>query len=375
MAPIHFSDNIHSRGRDLHLQTNILSDEIKIVSRLFDGGRVLTKEEQGYDSTWPAEKLRKYTELIHSEKLVSIEILFAVSSRVRTVRHPRNLNKLGLQFLKWNLLEEAINEFKLAIQYDSYFGELYLNLGEAYLREGSYKKAMEVLGKGVQISPGFADMWLKLGIAHLKSGYHKRAIEAFLKSLNINNAYDEAHFHMALCLIEILSNGHQDGGLPNKSECLKLSTEHLKKAVSISKRFQNALVEEGINRFRKREIGRALTIFWKVSDELPKVVDLDIIDAFYLGLLYGERSKDSDIIQRYVDRLETLTREHPSYPDLHNDLGVAYVVQCHDLFNRAVYQFRRALKINPKYERAEDNLKIAEKEGKGLLILLRALLK
>jgi len=375
MAPIHFSDNIHSRGRDLHLQTNTVSDEIKIVSRLFDGGRVLTKEETGYDSSWPAEKLRKYVEVIHSEKLVSIEILYAVSSRVKSVRHPHSMNKLGRQFLKWNLLDEAIGEFKLALQYDSYFGELYLNLGDAYLRKGSYHSAIEVLEKGVQISSGFADMWLKLGIAHLKNGNYKRAIEAFQRSLKINNAYDEAHFNLALCLIELLSNGRQCEGVPSKLECLKLSEEHLKHAVSMSKRFQNAMVKEGITRFQKREMGRALTILWKVSDELPKMVDLDIIDAFYLGFLYGERGRHSDIIQRYVERLEITTRKHPEYPDLHNDLGVAYMVQCQDLFNRAVHEFKRAAKINPKYKRAHNNLKLAENEGKGLLMLLRALLK
>jgi len=34
-----------------------------------------------------------------------------------------------------------------------------------------------------------------------------------------------------------------------------------------------------------------------------------------------------------------------------------------------------AKKIDPNYKKAKDNLKLAENEGKGFLILLRALLK
>ena len=176
MTRINFSDNIHARGRDLHLQTNTVEDEHMIVSRLFDGGRVLTREGIGYNPEWTQEELNRYAEVVHSELLVSIELLYGISSRVKTVRHPPSLNKLGSQFLKWNLLDEAISEFELAIQYDSYYGELYLNLGEAYLRRGGLTEAIRILEKGVQVSSGYADMWQKLGMAYLKKGQYKKAI-------------------------------------------------------------------------------------------------------------------------------------------------------------------------------------------------------
>jgi lipoprotein NlpI len=67
--------------------------------------------------------------------------------------------------------------------------------------------------------------------------------------------------------------------------------------------------------------------------------------------------------------------EHPRYPDLHNHLGVAYLIQCRNLFLRALDEFRRAIRLNPNYRQAQKNLKLAENEGKGLFILLRALLK
>ena len=375
MTRINFSDNIHARGRDLHLQTNTVEDEHMIVSRLFDGGRVLTREGIGYNPEWTQEELNRYAEVVHSELLVSIELLYGISSRVKTVRHPPSLNKLGSQFLKWNLLDEAISEFELAIQYDSYYGELYLNLGEAYLRRGGLTEAIRILEKGVQVSSGYADMWQKLGMAYLKKGQYKKAIHGFQQAIKINNVFDMAHFCFALCLIEVYANGKKSEDILGEVDCMKLAKEHLNKAVAVSKRFQTALVEEGLRRFHKREIGRALTIFWKVIDDLPRVVDLNLIDSFYLGFLYGDKGKDSEIVQKYVERLEILSKKHQKFPDIHNELGIAYMIQCKDLFNRALHQFRVASKINPKYKRALNNLKLAENEGKGLLILLRALLK
>jgi hypothetical protein len=56
-------------------------------------------------------------------------------------------------------------------------------------------------------------------------------------------------------------------------------------------------------------------------------------------------------------------------------LGIAHLIQCRNLFLRALEEFRVSLRINPGYKRAEKNLKLSENDGKGFLILLRAILK
>lgn len=375
MIRINFSDNIRGQGRNLHLQTDTVDTEYKIISRLFDGGRVLAREEGSYDPKMSEVRLHRMAEAFHSEKMVSIEMLYAISARVKTVRHVPSLNKLGKQFLRWNLLDEAIREFELALQYDQYFGELYLNLGESYIRRGSFNEAISILKKGVHTASRFCDMWNKLGIAYLRNSEHHEAIEAFEKAILINNSYDEAHFSMALCLIEMLANGNGNGKVMDPDYTLNMAKEHLTQAVTISNRFQNSMMEEGMRKLHHEEIGRALTIFWKVQESLAGEVDLDLIDSFYLGFLYGDNGKELEIVQRYVEKLEEMSRKHPTYPDLHNELGIAYMIQCRDLFNRALHQFRWACKINPQFKRASNNLQLTENEGKGLLILLRSLMR
>jgi hypothetical protein len=51
------------------------------------------------------------------------------------------------------------------------------------------------------------------------------------------------------------------------------------------------------------------------------------------------------------------------------------LIQSRELFNTALRHFRQACDIHPGYERAKTNLKLAENDGKGFLILLRAMLK
>jgi tetratricopeptide (TPR) repeat protein len=373
MVRINFSDNIKTRGRDLHLQTNTM--EAEIVSTLFDSGRVLGKEKIFYDTTVTDNELRKQVEQFHMDKMTSIELLFTISARVKTVRHPPSLNKLGLQYLKWNLLDEAISEFELALQYDSEYTELYLNLGEAYLRRGGIEEAVQILNKGVKIAPTFADLWSKLGVSYQRIQKYKNAIEAFEKAIKINPSYDEPYFFLTLLYLEVIQNKIKDEYLPTESGCIVNAKENLKRAVTLSNRFRNKIIQETVQKLQKEDFNQALILLKKAEQQLSKVVELSFQDFFYLNFMYGEKGREPQIVQKYIDKLESISREYSEFPDIHNNLGIAYLIQCRELFNKALNQFRIAFKINNKYKRAERNLKLAENDGKGFLILLRAMLK
>ena len=56
MSRFNLRDNLSARGRQLYLQTGNL-DEYKIISTLFDGGRILAKEELPFASDLSPHKL------------------------------------------------------------------------------------------------------------------------------------------------------------------------------------------------------------------------------------------------------------------------------------------------------------------------------
>jgi tetratricopeptide (TPR) repeat protein len=369
MARINYSDNIHARSRELHLQTRTFENESRIVSTLFDGGRVLAKEESWLDLDIAEENQAAVVEAFHKERKALIELLYSISARVKTVRHTLSLNKLGLQYLRWNLLDEAISEFELALQYDANYGEAYLNLGEAFIKRGGLKEALNILKKGSQAAPKYADIWQKLGKVQYMLDQHQQAIQSFQKSLKINPNYDEPHFYIAFCLIDIIE------GLPDLKTCRKYALDHLSRAANVSRRLQTPKFEEAMRLFHKDQLSQSRTLLQEISEDLPQVVDLDFHDAFYLNFMYGDRGRNTKIILDYVDRMERLVGEYEKFPDLHNKLGIGYLIQCRNLFSKALEQFQTAYSLNPEYKRAKKNLKLAQNDGKGFLILLRAMLK
>jgi tetratricopeptide (TPR) repeat protein len=374
MARANYSDNIRASGRNLHLQTNNFDGEKKIVTTLFDGGRVLAKEEWFYELS-AVNNLNEYVKQIHQENLASIELLYAISARVKTVRHPPSLNRLGCQFLKWNLLDEAISELELTVQYDPNLGEAYLNLGTAYLRRGGIEEALKVLHEGVQRFPEYADLCLRLGLAHLKNKQYREAIVKFRKALKINTSYDEAHFYAALGLTEIIRYNEFGNGIPDQEKCVDLAKKHLGRAVTLSARFRIPEVEEAMRKLHKGDCEAAGQLLQKVSEHIPKLLDLDFVDAFYLNFMYGEKGKHQKAIQEFTRKLEALVKENPKFGDVRTHLGIGYLIQCRELFLSALQQFRTAFEIDPGNKKAETHLKLTENEGKGFLILLRALLK
>lgn len=375
MARINFSDNIEVRTRDLHLQTNTFDHEPKMVATLFDGGRVLTKEEAWLDLDTSEDNQTRIVKEYHQERKTLIELLYSISARVKTVRHTLSLNKLGLQYLRWKLLDEAISEFELALQYDGNYGEVYLNLGEAFIKRGGLEEALDVLQKGIKVAPKYADMWQKLGKVQFRLGQHQQAIQSFQKSLKINPNYDEPHFYIAFCLIDIIEKNITVQGLPNLKTCQKIALDHLSRAANVSTRLRTPKFEEAMRLFHKGELSQSRALLQELSENLPPVINLDFHDAFYLNFMYGDRGRNTQIILDYVDRMERLVSEHPEFPDIHNKLGIGYLIQCRNLFNKALEQFQETCELAPEYKSARKNLKLAQNDGKGFLILLRAMLK
>ena len=91
--------------------------------------------------------------------------------------------------------------------------------------------------------------------------------------------------------------------------------------------------------------------------------------------MYGGKGLDNETIHRYEDRLKLALEENEYYADIWNNLGVIHLIQCRNLFLQALNDFRKALEINPDFEKAKKNQKLVENDGKEFLILLRAILK
>lgn len=368
MENIGLNNDVAVGGRKFHVQTNFSESEQVIISNAFNEGEVIDSRRVTLADGVSEEDLEARMNDVHQEMITEMEVLYYIYEKVKTVRHAVSANKLGLLFLQKNLVQEAIEQFNLALEIDPNFAEAYNNHGKALLVEENYDQAIEILEKGVAAAPNFADLRNYLGVAYLRSRHFDEAVRHLESAIELNPDYLGAQFHLGLAKLGQSLNGAAEGEPQEALRHLELAAENMneEKIASfdqIMELVHQGSYEEAVERFLETRPKDVLMNFMNIENE------------FYLKFMYGGKGKDDSFISDYVNKLGELIQENPTYADVHNNLGIAHLIQCRNLFLKALDEFRAALKINPNFKKAEKNLKLAENDGKGFLILLRAILK
>ncbi|MFQ5707241.1 MAG: tetratricopeptide repeat protein [bacterium] len=372
MEELGLNNDITVGGRKFHIQTNFSKPQESIISNVFLDGQVIDTKRVPLKQDASIEDIDNRMVDTHREMTTEMEILYYIAEKVKTVRHAPSANKLGLMFLKKNLVEESIEQFQLALEIDPDYHEVYANLGKALIFSEAYDQAIETLSAGADRAPDFADMQNFIGIACLRAGNYEQATAHLEEALKLNPDYVEAHYNLGVALLRDGAATQEDSATEQKRQ---RALEHLsavagKVAHADMPNLTLALelmasdnYDEALERLTEGESRDVFKNFFNFENE------------FYLKFMYGGKGKDDSFIAEYVNDLKQLIEEYPHYADVRSNLGIAYLIQCRNLFLKSLEEFRTALKINPDFKKAEKNLKLAENDGKGFLILLRALLK
>jgi len=366
------NSEVLARGKKFHVQTNYLEPVEKIISNIFDNGKVIYKKELQMEESSSTGHVKELVDTIHKEMVAEIELLFYISEKVRTIKHATSNNKLGVVFYQKNLYEEAINEFKIAIEINPEFAEAYKNLGFLYLKNNQFSEASKTLKIGLEKQSNYPDLHYVLGCVFVKQQNYADAISEFNAAIKINPDYAEAHFNLGLGLLKSIAESIENKQLPNIQERKNLAISHLQKAESF---VESDRLIEAYEYFNEDDINKTVDILDRVKEDSHEKLKTDIEDEFYLKFMFGGKGKDDEFINDYVTKVKAAIEKYPKYADLRNDLGIAYLIQCRNLFLNALDEFRQAQKINPDFRSAKKNLRLAENDGRGFLILLRAILK
>ena len=103
MEGVGLNSEVFAGGKKFHVQTNFLEPIEKIVSNIFDDGKVISKKELQITNGPSKEEIKERIDSVHKEMVAEIELLFYISEKVRTIRHSISNNKLGIVFYKKNL--------------------------------------------------------------------------------------------------------------------------------------------------------------------------------------------------------------------------------------------------------------------------------
>ena len=382
MSDIGFNDNLEIAGRTFHIQTASSTGKGSIRCEIFENGRVLSTAEVDFERRTRSQRhsvedrLKNVVESLHQEMMSEIELLFTIGEKVKKLGHAPSNSKIGLIYLQNNLIDDAIHHFQLAIKNDPNYLEAYNNLGLTYIQMGDISKACQVYASAVQKGINYTDLHNNYGLSLLLNGQYQKSLSEIQKALKLNKDYKEAHYNIVLLYLRSILSDKTGEVLPPPSIRIQRALEHLEiiKESKI-KVFEN--IYDKITKYIDNgETAPAVKILEEYRNKVfPRDLSSLISTNFYLKFMYGGKGLDNNTINRYENRLKGALEENPDYADIWNNLGVIHLIQCRNLFLQALGEFRKALDINPDFEKAQKNKKLVENDGKEFLILLRAILK
>jgi Flp pilus assembly protein TadD/peroxiredoxin len=105
---------------------------------------------------------------------------------------PRAWNNLGILAAREGRMDEAVENFRRALQFDPDFLIALQNLGNAYRQQKRWKEAQDVLRRALQVSPDDPEANYSLGMVFAQLNDTERAYEYLQKALASRPAYPEA---------------------------------------------------------------------------------------------------------------------------------------------------------------------------------------
>jgi tetratricopeptide (TPR) repeat protein len=105
---------------------------------------------------------------------------------------------LAVNLQKEGLIEEAIEQYQIALKIDPDEVDAYQNLGFAFLNKGLPDKAIEEFQIALKLNPDLADAHNGIGTAFLVKGLTDKAIEQYQIALKLNPDLADAHNNLGI---------------------------------------------------------------------------------------------------------------------------------------------------------------------------------
>jgi len=186
----------------------------------------------------------------------------------------------------------------------------------------------------------------------------------------------KARYNLALVYLESIQADKSDSLLPPPSIRLERAQYQLKRLLDLDIEDFNSIYPQAEDLLKNSEVQQLIQLLLEHRDKVFPTEVLGLIGMdFYLKFMYGGKGLNREIIGKFERKLTNAIDTHPKYADLWNNLGVVHLIQCRNLFLKALGEFDRALEINPSFDKALKNKKLVENDGKEFLILLRAILR
>jgi tetratricopeptide (TPR) repeat protein len=230
-------------------------------------------------------------------------------------------NNLGLQFEYKRFFDKACAEYKKALEIEPSLIEARSNLANLYFKMGKYAQAREeyaIVEKDVPVNKA-GELQNNIGCIYEVEGDLDKAKERYALALTLDPSLNFAHFNLARIYAV-------------KSQTDSAVTEVLK-----------SLPEASLTRNNDNKSREVINSYLKSTKNFHSAV------IFYndLGIQFAQAGLPDAAIPAFKRVIEL----DPLYADSHFNLGLVYWKK--GLKREAVFEIRKALKINPNHLNAK----------------------
>src|SRR5213080_2010294 len=156
-------------------------------------------------------------------------------------------NNLGKALLQTGRMSEAMDEFQTALRISPDDPDTENNIGAAHLQEGDVDEAISHLRKAVQKWPFHADAYINLGNAFLQKRDLDAAIEAYSTTLGLQFDHAESHYSIANAFRQ---KGELDDAILHYRLALELRPDYADAHNNLANAFrQQGWIEEAIREY------------------------------------------------------------------------------------------------------------------------------
>ena len=161
-------------------------------------------------------------------------------------------NNLGKALVQQGRMAEAMNEFQTALRISPNDPDSETNIGAALLQQGDAPQAIAHFRRAVQNFPEHAQARINLGNALLQTGQADAAIEEYKKTLELQFDHAESYYSIATALRQ---KGDVDAAIANYGKALHLRPDY----ANAHNNLGNALRQQGRSKEAFREYEAALS--------------------------------------------------------------------------------------------------------------------
>lgn len=231
--------------------------------------------------------------------------------------------------------KNSVALFSHAVKVSPLAARSWHNLGEAYIAQGRFRKAIPSLTTALRLAPGHSNTENSLGSALYNLGDRSGALKHFSRANELDPTKPLPWINMGIVA--------QDEG--NLDQALLL----MSRGQALAPKESRLLFLLG-NVYRERgQINEAMNAYHKAAQYAPQSVSA----RNNLALLYHMQRNYEEAFKWYRSALQIDSAD----AEVNNNIGSAYFD--HGDLTRAIAHFRRALQSDPKLESAKKNLDIA----------------